>query len=67
MYLIINGIDFYQSNYVRDYYRSFGFNITYKFGKLKDEIKSIRRKIENRDLANNIRLTRASKEMISYA
>lgn len=48
----INGIDFYQSNYVRDYYRSFGFNVTYKFGKLKDEIKSTRRKIQNNDLGN---------------
>jgi ferric enterobactin receptor len=46
------GTDFYQNNYVRDYYRSFGFNITYKFGKLKDEIKSTRRKIQNNDLAN---------------
>lgn len=47
-----NGTDFYQNNYLRDYYRSFGFNITYKFGKLRDEIKSTRRKIENSDLAN---------------
>lgn len=47
-----NGTDFYQSNYVRDYYRSFGFNVTYKFGKLRDEIKNTRRKIENNDLAN---------------
>jgi hypothetical protein len=46
------GNDFYQNNYVRDYYRSFGFNITYKFGMLKDEIKSTRRKIQNNDLAN---------------
>ncbi|WP_379963076.1 outer membrane beta-barrel protein [Epilithonimonas sp. UC225_85] len=46
------GTDFYQNNYVRDYYRSFGFNITYKFGKLKDEVKSTRRKIQNNDLAN---------------
>jgi len=46
------GTDFYQNNYVRDYYRSFSFNITYKFGKLRDEIKSTRRKIENNDLAN---------------
>nr|WP_314498490.1 outer membrane beta-barrel protein [uncultured Chryseobacterium sp.] len=46
------GNDFYQSNYVKDYYRSFGLNITYKFGKLKDEVKSTRRKIENSDLAN---------------
>jgi len=47
-----NGTDFYQNNYVRDYYRSFGFNVTYKFGKLRDEIKNTRRKIENNDLAN---------------
>ena len=46
------GTDFYQNNFVEEYYRSFGFNITYKFGKLRDEIKSIRRKIENNDLAN---------------
>lgn len=47
-----NGTDFHQNNYVKDYYRSFGFNVTYKFGKLRDEIKNTRRKIENNDLAN---------------
>ena len=47
-----SGVDFHQNNYVRDYYRSLGFNITYKFGKLKDDIKSTKRKIENNDLAN---------------
>lgn len=47
-----NGTDFYQNNYVKDYYRSFGFNITYQFGKLRDEIKSTKRKIENNDLPN---------------
>ncbi|WP_185097123.1 hypothetical protein [Chryseobacterium sp. IHB B 17019] len=47
-----NGIDFYQNNYMKDYYKSFGFNVTYKFGKLKYEIKSTRRKIQNNDLAN---------------
>lgn len=46
------GTDFYQSNYVSDFYRSFGLNITYKFGKLKDEIKSTKRKIQNNDLSN---------------
>ncbi|KQT35622.1 hypothetical protein ASG22_00940 [Chryseobacterium sp. Leaf405] len=46
------GTDFYQNNYSKDYYRSFGFNITYKFGKLKNEIKNTKRKIENNDLAN---------------
>lgn len=46
------GNDFYQNNNVRDYYRSFGFNITYKFGKLKDEFKETKRKIQNNDLAN---------------
>ncbi|WP_051884672.1 outer membrane beta-barrel protein [Chryseobacterium luteum] len=47
-----NGTAFYQNNYVRDYYRSFGFNITYKFGKLRDEFKETKRKIQNNDLAN---------------
>lgn len=47
-----NGTDFYQNNYIWDYYRSFGVSVTYKFGKLRDDIKSIRRKIENNDLAN---------------
>lgn len=47
-----NGTNFYQNNYVRDYYKSFGFNVTYKFGRLRDEIKNTRRKIENNDLAN---------------
>ncbi|MDR6403611.1 hypothetical protein J2W57_000514 [Chryseobacterium ginsenosidimutans] len=37
---------------MKDYYKSFGFNVTYKFGKLKYEIKSTRRKIQNNDLAN---------------
>lgn len=46
------GADFYQNNYLRDYYRSFGFNVTYKFGRLRDEIKNTRRKIENNDLSN---------------
>ncbi|PQA90794.1 hypothetical protein B0A69_18830 [Chryseobacterium shigense] len=46
------GGTFEQNNYSRDYYRSFGFNVTYKFGKLKDEIKSTQRKINNNDLAN---------------
>lgn len=46
------GIDFYQKNYVNDFYRSFGFNITYKFGRLKQEFKETKRKIENNDLAN---------------
>jgi len=46
------GNDFYQNNNVRDYYRSFGLNITYKFGKLKDEFKGTKRKIQNNDLAN---------------
>ncbi|MEY8760331.1 outer membrane beta-barrel protein [Chryseobacterium tongliaoense] len=46
------GDTFYQNNYIRDYYRSFGLNIGYKFGKLKDEIKTTRRKIDNNDLAN---------------
>lgn len=46
------GDTFGQNNYIRDYYRSFGFNITYKFGRLKDEIKTPQRKINNTDLAN---------------
>ncbi|MDH6254301.1 ferric enterobactin receptor [Chryseobacterium sp. H1D6B] len=47
-----DGGAFYQNNYVRDYYRSFGLNINYKFGKLKEEIKNPTRKINNTDLAN---------------
>ncbi|MCU7618442.1 TonB-dependent receptor [Chryseobacterium sp. PBS4-4] len=47
-----SGTDFYQNNYTRDYHRSFGFNIKYQFGKLKDAIKNTKRKIENNDLAN---------------
>lgn len=46
------GGTFEQNNYIRDYYRSFGFNVTYKFGRLKDEIKTTQRKINNNDLAN---------------
>lgn len=46
------GANFYQNSYMKDYYRSFGVNVTYKFGKLKQEIKSTRRKIENNDVAN---------------
>ena len=43
---------FYQNNYVRDYYRSFGINVNYKFGKLKSEVKTTKRKINNNDLSN---------------
>ncbi|KMQ68613.1 hypothetical protein ACM39_08940 [Chryseobacterium sp. FH2] len=46
------GTNFYQNNSIIDYYRAFGINITYKFGKLNEEIKSTRRKINNNDLAN---------------
>lgn len=46
------GDRFYQNNYVKDYYRSFGVSIQYKFGKLKDEIKTTQRKINNNDLSN---------------
>lgn len=46
------GDQFYQNNYVKDYYRSFGVSIQYKFGKLKDEIKTVQRKINNNDLSN---------------
>jgi len=46
------GDQFYQNNYVKDYYRSFGVSIQYKFGKLKDEIKTTQRKINNNDLSN---------------
>lgn len=47
-----NGGNFYQNSYIRDYYRSFGLNISYKFGKLKDEIKTTQRSIRNTDLSN---------------
>lgn len=47
-----NGGAFYQNNYVRDYYRSFGLNVSYKFGKLKNDIKTTQRKINNTDLSN---------------
>lgn len=46
------GDQFYQNNYVKDYYRSFGVSIQYKFGKLKDDIKTTQRKINNNDLSN---------------
>ncbi|ANF52130.1 hypothetical protein A0O34_17115 [Chryseobacterium glaciei] len=46
------GDQFYQNNYVKDYYRSFGVSVQYKFGKLKDEIKTTQRKINNNDLSN---------------
>ncbi|SHL33936.1 outer membrane beta-barrel protein [Chryseobacterium polytrichastri] len=46
------GEQFYQNNYIRDYYKSFGVSVQYKFGKLKDEIKTTQRKINNNDLSN---------------
>ena len=46
------GDNFYQNNYVRDYYRTFGVNVNYKFGKLKNEIKTTKRRINNNDLSN---------------
>ncbi len=47
-----DGYNFYQNNSINDYYRSVGFNITYKFGKLKDDFRETKRKIKNNDLAN---------------
>lgn len=46
------GYNFSQSSSVNDYYRSFGLTITYRFGKLKDEFRETRKKIQNNDLAN---------------
>lgn len=47
-----NGGNFYQNDYIKDYYQSFGLNISYKFGKLKEEIKTTKRSIRNTDLSN---------------
>src|SRR5205823_12515499 len=43
------GSNFDQSNFSQSYYRSFSFNINYRFGKLKSDIKKNQRTINNDD------------------
>jgi len=46
------GPDFDQLYTSRDYYRSFGISLNYKFGGLNDGVNKSRRSIENNDVAN---------------
>lgn len=46
------GNNFHQSYNVVEYFRSFGFNINYKFGRLNGELKRNKRAIRNNDLSN---------------
>lgn len=46
------GPDFNQLYTSRDYYRSFGISLNYKFGGLNDGVNKSRRSIENNDMAN---------------
>ncbi|RKR80116.1 outer membrane receptor protein involved in Fe transport [Mucilaginibacter gracilis] len=46
------GPDFNQLYNSRDYYRSFGISLNYKFGGLNDGVNKSRRSIENNDVAN---------------
>jgi len=46
------GPDFNQLYTSRDYYRSFGISLNYKFGGLNDGVNKSRRSIENNDVAN---------------
>lgn len=46
------GSDFNQLYTSRDYYRSFGISLNYKFGGLNDGVNKSRRSIENNDVAN---------------
>lgn len=44
------GPDFTQSNFRRDYFRTFNFSVNYKFGRLKDAIRKNKRGIRNDDV-----------------
>jgi outer membrane receptor protein involved in Fe transport len=44
-----SGINFVQSNFAQNYFRSFSFSINYRFGKLQQEIKKNKRNINNDD------------------
>ncbi len=46
------GPDFNQLYTSRDYYRSFGISLNYKFGGLNDGVNKSRKSIENNDVAN---------------
>ena len=51
-YRYTSGPDFDQTDYRRDYFRSFNVSMNYKFGKLKDTIKKNKRGIRNDDVQN---------------
>jgi len=44
--------NFQQHNNTREYFRSYGLSINYKFGKLNEELKRNRRGIRNNDVSN---------------
>jgi len=45
----INSVDFYQTTFNQNYYRSLAFRINFRFGKLKSDIKKNQHGIENDD------------------
>lgn len=47
------GNDFFETNITREYFRSFGFNINFRIGQLKENIKKNKRGINNNDLSNS--------------
>ena len=51
-YRYTSGPDFEQTDYRREYFRSFNVSANYKFGKLKDAIKKNKRGIRNDDVQN---------------
>ena len=48
----IFGPDFMQISSTQTYYRSFGFSVNYRFGKLKEAVKKNKRGIRNDDVSN---------------
>lgn len=46
------GYNFQQNNTIKEYFRSFGISINYKFGKLNEALKRNRREIRNNDVSN---------------
>nr|WP_262245527.1 outer membrane beta-barrel family protein [Parapedobacter soli] len=47
----MTGPNFTQSSFSQNYYRSFNISLSYRFGRLKDEIRKNRRGIKNDDVS----------------
>ncbi|MEO5563157.1 MAG: TonB-dependent receptor [Chitinophagaceae bacterium] len=51
--IVTTGADFSETNITREYFRNYGFNLNFRFGKLKEGIKKNKRGINNTDLSNS--------------